>query len=265
MGIVSVVISTWNRPHLLKRAILSVLSQTIQPLEVFVCADGMEDPAEKVVKEIGHPTVKYVPGPHMGRPAIPRNRGIRAANGEWVAFLDDDDEWLPNKLEKQLAVLKKEGYQASCSNALRICDDNSITPFYKISFPPHLHFEEILQENKIICSSALAHSSLFKLVDGFPEDSDLVGVEDYALWLRIACLTDWVYISEPILRYRDAPSQSIRSNSSSEFEQRRRVLQKCLDWMQNVSIAPRFRWKTRMSLLKNRSKEARENLRKLYL
>ena len=102
---VSVVISTHNRREMLKRAIDSVLKQTFQDFEIIVVDDGNE-PAEEVAKSFSDARIRYVRHeiPHRGAPAA-RNTGIRSSQGEFVAFLDDDDEWLPLKLQLQVKAL----------------------------------------------------------------------------------------------------------------------------------------------------------------
>src|SRR5262249_7122187 len=99
---VSVIIPTWNRAATVMAAVESALAQTHAPLEVLVCDDGSSDDSAQRVGALPDPRVRWLPGPRGGRPAIPRNRGIAAARGEWLAFLDSDDEWLPDKLERQL-------------------------------------------------------------------------------------------------------------------------------------------------------------------
>src|SRR4051794_13419670 len=101
---VSVIIPTWNRAATLGPAIQSVLNQTYPPREVLVCDDGSTDNSVDVVAQLDDQRIRWLPGGRGGRPAIPRNRGIGAATGEWLAFLDSDDEWLPDKLERQLGL-----------------------------------------------------------------------------------------------------------------------------------------------------------------
>ena len=90
---VSVIIPTWNRAHTLPRAIESVLSQSLPILEVLICDDGSTDGTAEAVMAMARqdPRIRWLPGERGGRPAIPRNRGIRESRGEWLAFLDSDD------------------------------------------------------------------------------------------------------------------------------------------------------------------------------
>lgn len=90
---VSVIIPTWNRELRLKKTIESVLVQTLFPLEILVCDDGLTDNTFEIVKSLNHSKVKWILGEHSGLPAVARNRGIRESKGEWLAFLDSDDWW----------------------------------------------------------------------------------------------------------------------------------------------------------------------------
>jgi glycosyltransferase involved in cell wall biosynthesis len=99
---ISVIIPTWNRELLIKEAIESVLNQTTPVHEIILCDDGSSDQTIEYVKNTFGKKVKILSLNHSGRPSIPRNRGIHAATGEYIAFLDSDDLWMPNKLELQL-------------------------------------------------------------------------------------------------------------------------------------------------------------------
>lgn len=103
---VSVIIPTYNRAHLIGRAIQSVLNQTYQDFEIIVVDDGSTDNTDEVVKDFGDERIGYIR--HKGNKggAAARNTGIRAAKGEYIAFLDDDDEFLPNKIESLLPPLQ---------------------------------------------------------------------------------------------------------------------------------------------------------------
>ena len=103
---ISVIIPTYHRPELVGRAIRSALGQTHRSIEVLVVVDGRDDPTVQAIGAIGDPRVHaLVPDRHLGN-ASARNHGIAHAAGEWVAFLDDDDEWMPPKLEIQLATAR---------------------------------------------------------------------------------------------------------------------------------------------------------------
>lgn len=102
---VSVVIPTFDRAGVLGRSLDSVLRQTLPPLEILVVDDASSDGTERLVRERGAGLVRYIRLPHRSGAQAARNRGIREARGDWIAFQDSDDEWLPDKLERQMALL----------------------------------------------------------------------------------------------------------------------------------------------------------------
>ncbi len=103
---VSVLIPTRNRPELVKRAIASVQAQTFPDFEIVVTIDGPDPATEEALSSLNEPRLRWIVHPeNRGLPAA-RSTGIENALGEWIAYLDDDDEWMPNKLERQLAVAK---------------------------------------------------------------------------------------------------------------------------------------------------------------
>ncbi len=101
--LVSVIIPTLNRPKLLLRAVGSVLRQTHKEIEIIVVVDRPDPETEAAVRSADDPRLRVINNPHPLTAAAARNFGADHASGEWIAFLDDDDEWLPNKLERQLA------------------------------------------------------------------------------------------------------------------------------------------------------------------
>ncbi len=100
---VSVIIPTHNRPEMLKRALLSVLAQSYRDLEVIVVDDGLTERADQVVASFADARTRYIPHEHEKGGGAARNTGIKVASGEFIAFLDDDDEWMPDKLTIQMA------------------------------------------------------------------------------------------------------------------------------------------------------------------
>ncbi len=104
---ISVVIPTHNRPDRVKRAIQSVLNQTFQDFEIIVVDDGVKERAEQAVKSFNDPRIKYIQHSKNQGGSVARNTGIKNAQADWIAFLDDDDEFLPNKLSKQYEIIEK--------------------------------------------------------------------------------------------------------------------------------------------------------------
>jgi teichuronic acid biosynthesis glycosyltransferase TuaG len=227
---VSVIIPTWNRAATIVAAIESALGQTYAPLEVLVCDDGSTDETERLVARILDQRVRWLPGPRGGRPAIPRNRGIATAQGEWLAFLDSDDEWLADKLAVQMEAVRRSGRLASCTNAWRVVAGVRQADPLLDNPKAVLDFDTMLTGNIVVCSSALIHRSLFPAVEGFPEARLLTAIEDYALWLRVGTFTQFDCLATPLVLYRDDPAVSVRADGLDGRGQRVEILADFLAW-----------------------------------
>jgi teichuronic acid biosynthesis glycosyltransferase TuaG len=248
---ISVIIPTWNRAQHLAAAISSVLGQTIPPDEVLVCDDGSTDGSEEVVRGIGDGRVKWVPGPRGGRPAIPRNRGLAASNGEWIAFLDSDDRWVADKIEQQFMVADAQNCRAVCSNAFRV-DPNGQQKGRVVAWSrARITTNDLLKTNHVICSSAVIHHSLLGHVIGFPEDESLVACEDYALWLRVSTQTDFAFVPQPLVVYRDDPATSVRYANPDAVAVKKNVLNDFVAWSSATNGTPEFRRKAQRILARS--------------
>jgi len=232
MDKVSVIIPTWNRANTLDTAITSILQQSYPIYEIIICDDGSDDHTHEIVASFNNDCIKWLPDKRAGRPAVPRNRGIAVSSGDWIAFLDSDDSWLPDKIEKQLHRLHSKKRKASCTNAYIVDVAGNINGCYG-SFTGHrIKFSDIILSNHVICSSSIIHSSLVGIIEGFPENENLMAMEDYALWLRVATQTDFYYINEPLVKYRDAPELSIRAKGLDTWQQRKIIFGNLLNWME---------------------------------
>jgi glycosyltransferase involved in cell wall biosynthesis len=193
---VSVIIPTHNRAGLLPRAVRSVLDQSHPAEEIIVVDDGSTDHTERVLRT-EFPNIDYVRQENRGVAAA-RNRGIREARGEWLAFLDSDDEWLPRKLERQLDALRKEPDFLLChTNEIWIRRGKRVNPMKKHAKSGGHIFEECLPLCVVSPSSVIAHRSLFERVGLF--DESLPACEDYDLWLRVCSRFPVLYLEEPLI------------------------------------------------------------------
>ncbi len=108
--IVSVVIPTRNRPQIVAKSVMTALTQTLESIEVIVIIDGPDQETVNGLSQIADPRLRVIELPKNVGPSGARNTGVREAKGTWIAFLDDDDEWLPEKLERQLEVANNSHY-----------------------------------------------------------------------------------------------------------------------------------------------------------
>lgn len=197
---------------------------------MLVCDDGSTDASREAVRAIGDERVRWLPGARGGRPAIPRNRGIKASRGDWLAFLDNDDEWLPDKLKTQLELAGRLGCKAVCCNAQRLIPTQGVVGNYLQWSQEKVTFGDLLRVNHVICSSVLVHRSALTVATGFPEAQELKALEDYALWLRVASLTDFAYAATPLVLYRDDAGNSVRREDLDVWRQRRIVFEDFIQW-----------------------------------
>ena len=193
---VSVVIPTYNRKDLLKRSINSVINQTIKPFEIIVVDDGSLDGTEKMIRR-NYDLVKFIKQENKGVSAA-RNSGIKVSNGEWICFLDSDDEWKKDKLEKQInAANDNPGYHLFHSNEIWVKNGIRINQKKKHKKYGGDIFEKCLDMCRISPSSVMIDKTIFDEVGNFNED--LVVCEDYELWLRICDKFRVFFIDEPLI------------------------------------------------------------------
>ena len=194
---VSVIIPSFNRRHCLPRALDSVLAQTVPALEIIVVDDGSSDGTRSLI-ESDYPQVTYLWQPNRGVSAA-RNTGIDRARGHWLAFLDSDDEWLPPKLERQLALASSMPHCPLVhSDEIWIRRGVRVNAMRKHGKAGGDIFARCLPLCAISPSAALVRATLFDELGGF--DTTLPACEDYELWLRICSRYPVAYVDQPLLR-----------------------------------------------------------------
>lgn len=193
---VSVVIPTYNRAHTLAAALDSVLSQTLPPDEVIVIDDGSTDNTVSLLSGYGD-TVTTLHQENRGV-SHARNVGIAHAKSEWIAFLDSDDHWLPDKLRRQsLMVEQHSTYQICHTNEIWVRNGVRVNQMKKHTKYGGNIYCHCLPRCVISPSSVMIHRNLFALTGNF--DESLPACEDYDLWLRICANHPVLYIDEPLV------------------------------------------------------------------
>ncbi len=198
---ISVIIPVYNRPAKVQRAIGSVVAQTYSPEEIIVVDDHSTDSTSEVLSDIYtqyQNSMRVLWHRENRGVGAARNTGINAASAEWIAFLDSDDEWRPDKLQKQVRF-HREHPELKISQ----CDELWIRDGERVN-KRRIHQKEggqIFKESLKLClvspSAVLMHQSLFEEIGDFDESFPVC--EDYDLWLRI--LTEYAigYLNEPLL------------------------------------------------------------------
>ena len=193
---ISVVIPSYNRKEFLKRSIDSAINQTKKPFEIIVVDDGSTDGTETMIKS-DYDFVKFIKQKNKGVSAA-RNIGIEVSIGEWICFLDSDDEWKKDKLEKQINAMKSNpGYKFFHSNEIWIKNGLRINQKKKHKKYGGDIFDKCLDMCRISPSSVMIDKTVFDEVGNFNEN--LVVCEDYELWLRICDKYRVFFIDEPLI------------------------------------------------------------------
>lgn len=213
--VVSVVIPTFNRVDLLPSTIESVLAQTFGDLEVLVVDDGSTDGTGDYVTSLTDPRVRYLRNEWSGLPAVNRNTGIRAARGEFIAFLDSDDLWLPEKLEKQVGFLRTNPGQSWCFCRHDIFHhETGLTspgPVYEETLTTPFAAHRLLYRCFIGSPTPLVRRNLLAQTGLFNEAPELRFSEDWEFWLRLAAVQPGGFLPEALALYRVHPANSIKS------------------------------------------------------
>ncbi len=242
---ISVIIPTFNRQETLLRAINSVLKQTYPVHEIIVCDDGSNDNSRSIIMALNNPLIRWIDCGRNGMPSIPRNLGIKASTGDWIAFLDSDDEWLSNKIELQVSFLKKSNGIAVSCNAFRIINKENKGVY--LNFRKKLiSFQDFLRTNNVICSSVLVKKSLLEDMSFFPEEAEYTSIEDYLLWLRLSTKIDFLYINQPLLKYYDDPKSSIRIFFEDVKEIQRAAFKNFIKWIEENEILLKIEYKRQL-------------------
>jgi len=210
---IGVVIPTRNRYEKTVRAIESVLEQTRPVKQVIVVDDGSDIECQIALRKYCEDTkVEYIYREGFGHPGAARNVGVTALGTEYVAFLDSDDKWLPNKIEIQSKALESSRFRALSSNAYRVKKE-STTHFYP-QLKKQYCFGDLVFKNWIITSTVIVHRELLLSVGGFPETNTARQAEDYTTWLKIASVNTWGSVDVPLAFYEDEIEVSDRLNHS---------------------------------------------------
>jgi glycosyltransferase involved in cell wall biosynthesis len=197
---VSVVIPTYNSARYLEPAVDSVLAQTFQDLEVIVVDDGSTDDTAALIRGLG-PPVRYLYQPNSGVSAA-RNRGVAASTGRYVALLDADDTWLPEKLSRQLEALGTAPAWRLCYTAFFAADSDLNPIEVRHQEMPAGALESLLTHGNVVGapSTIVCERRLFQQAGGF--DPGLSQCADWDMWIRLAALTEFLYLDVPLATYR---------------------------------------------------------------
>ncbi len=200
---VSVVVTTYNRACMVAEAIDSILRQTFEDFELIVVDNFSTDNTEDIIKTYTDKRIRYFRHQNNGLIAVNRNYGIKQAQGEYIAFCDDDDLWYPEKLDRCLNSLRQD------KDIILVCHDVNV--IYKGGairvdicgpYVEPMYYRLLFQDNCVFTSAVIARRDRLLAVDGFNERPDFAGVEDYDLWMRLAKVGKFYFLHETLGEYR---------------------------------------------------------------
>ena len=208
---ISVIIPVYNRPVFVQEAIQSVLDQTYSNVEIIVVNDGSTDNTPFVLQSFGD-QIRLIHQENKGVSAA-RNTGIKHSNSKWIAFLDSDDIWLPDKLRLQMKFFEDHPDARICqTEEIWIKNNKRLYPKKKHKKRSGMIFEHCLPLCIVSPSAVMIHREMFDFVGMF--DESLPACEDYDLWLRISCQYPIYLLDQPLITKRgghdDQLSQAIR-------------------------------------------------------
>jgi len=249
-SLVSVVICTYRRAALVGRAIESVRHQSHRNIEIIIVDDASPDETTDIVRKISDNRIRYIR--HKNNKGLPaaRNTGIDLAHGEYVAFLDDDDEWRSDKIHTQLLAIKDHGaiLSAALINGTRL----------KRHYSSVVLLSDLRKRNHFDPSSLMVRTEIIKKVRF---DENIRQGEDWDAFIRIAQLCSIGYVTEPLLIYyeesQDSMTSAAKNMTNHELEIRMAMLHKHReffgDFYYRCHIAGTY-----LSFLRYRQKKSRQ-------
>ncbi len=205
-GLVSIIMPSWNTGRFIGESIQSVLSQTYKKWELIIVDDCSTDNTDEIVASFDDERIRYFRNDKNSGAALTRNKAMREARGEWIAFLDSDDLWMPEKLEKQLSFMKENGYTFSFTEYEKIDEESKPLNIY-VSGPEKVNKHKMYNYDYIGQLTMIYSAKVFGLI----QIKDIKKNNDYAIRLQLfrkkgACC---YLLKENLAKYR------IRKNSIS--------------------------------------------------
>jgi glycosyltransferase involved in cell wall biosynthesis len=231
---ISVVIPAYNAARFLPRCLNSVLAQTLKPDEVIVVDDGSTDNTAEVAEALGARVISR----RNGGLSAARNTGIKSASNEWIALLDADDLWAPDKLERQAACVGPN--TVLVYTGIRIFDDKGIFD-QRRGVEPTMALKILRYRNPITPSSALVRRDAVEQDGGFRED--IRACEDWEMWVRLQRVGQFEAVSDPLTDYYIYPN-SLSANPEKMLEALDRIIDTTL--VADLRGFDRWAWRCRI-------------------
>ncbi|MDY6825257.1 MAG: glycosyltransferase family A protein [Thermodesulfobacteriota bacterium] len=221
---IDIIVPTYNRSDILSETLESVQAQTYSDWVCWIAEDGESDETRTAVKPfLRDERFHYLPGPHAGTPARPRNRAMMAGKAPFIAFLDDDDLWLPDKLERQMALMADhpDCVLMGCNAFVwdgGTYDQTDTMPRYFDKAPfGRVSYRELVKDDYLINSTVIMRRSALRYA-GLQNENLFSGLdgEDYEFWLRVGVLGEIWLLEAPLVLYREVPGKKADFRSRHE-------------------------------------------------
>ncbi len=238
--LVSIIMPSYNTAHLIADSIQSVLTQTYKDFELIIVDDASTDNTDAVVQPfLSDNRIKYFKNDVQKGAALSRNRALLSASGTYIAFLDSDDLWRPEKLEKQVSFMEEHGYAFSYTDYTEMDYSGKVSGM-RVSGPPKVTRRAF----KNYCYPGCLTVMYNKDVAGLIQIEDIKRHNDYAMWLEVSKKADCYLLNEDLALYRRGRAGSVSTQNTMELikwfyrlhrisEKQNRVLSLC-NTMRNI-------------------------------
>lgn len=196
--LVSIVMPSYNTGRFIKETIESVLAQTYPVWELIIVDDCSTDNTDDVFSQyLADERIHYIKNDVNSGAAVSRNRALREAKGKWIAFLDSDDLWEPDKLKKQISFMKENGYYFSYTNYIEI-DEESNPNGKRVTGPKRITKHGMYNYCWMGCLTVMYHAEKIGLI----QIANIKKNNDYAMWLKVCKKENCYLLDETLARYR---------------------------------------------------------------
>lgn len=208
-GLVSIIMPSYNTASFIAESIQSVLAQSYKDWELIIVDDCSPDNTDDVVKPyLSDERIRYLKNEKNSGAAVSRNRALREAKGKWIAFLDSDDLWMPEKLQKQVRFMEKNGYHFSYTNYAEI-DTEDKRNGISVTGPKRITKTGFLNYCWPGCLTVMYDAEAIGLI----QIADIKKNNDYAMWLKVCQKADCYLLDEELALYRRGRAGSVSTHS----------------------------------------------------
>ena len=195
--LVSIIMPSYNTARFIKETIDSVLAQTYQNWELIIVDDCSTDNTDEIVSAYNDERIRYLKNEKNSGAAVSRNYALREAKGKWIAFLDSDDLWSPDKLEKQIGFMESKGYGFSYTE-YSLIDENSDPLGIRTTGPKKISRQGMLNYCWPGCLTVMYDAEKVGLI----QINDIKKNNDYAMWLKVSKMAKCYLLKEDLAKYR---------------------------------------------------------------